>query len=59
MALLVLITIVLLVFGGRLGDTGKGLGEGIRNFREAMEKEKEKEKKVESKEGDKNSTPSS
>jgi hypothetical protein len=31
-----------LVFGGRLGDAGKGLGEGIRNFRNAMKKEEPK-----------------
>jgi sec-independent protein translocase protein TatA len=34
---LVLLAIALLIFGpGRLSDLGKGLGEGIRNFRSAV-----------------------
>lgn len=37
--LLALLVIALLVFGaGRLADVGKGLGEGIRNFKSAMNK---------------------
>jgi sec-independent protein translocase protein TatA len=49
---LVVIAIALLLFGGsRVGALGKGLGEGIRNFKDAMKdteapkKEKEEEKK--------------
>ena len=39
--LLVIVAVALLVFGGRrLGDIGKGLGEGIRNFRGAVKDEK-------------------
>ena len=35
--LLVLLVIALLVFGpGKLADFGKGLGEGIRNFKSAV-----------------------
>jgi len=39
--LIVIVAVALLVFGGRrLGDIGKGLGEGIRNFRSAVKNEK-------------------
>jgi len=35
--LLVILAIALLIFGpGKLADLGKGLGEGIRNFRSSM-----------------------
>jgi len=35
--LLVILGIALLIFGpGKLSDLGKGLGEGIRNFKSAM-----------------------
>ncbi len=35
--LLVILAIALLIFGpGKLADFGKGLGEGIRNFRASM-----------------------
>ena len=47
--LLVILVIALLIFGpGKLKDLGKGLGEGIRNFRSAVggkEGEGENEKK--------------
>jgi len=40
--ILVILVIVLLVFGpGRLGELGKSLGEGIRNFKKAMNGEEE------------------
>jgi sec-independent protein translocase protein TatA len=43
--LLVILVIALLIFGpGRLADIGKGLGEGIRNFKTGV-KEGEGEKK--------------
>jgi len=47
MDLVVILIIALLVFGpGRLSDLGKGLGEGIRNFRSGMkEVETPQEKK--------------
>ena len=39
--LLVIILVALVLFGGkRLGDIGRGLGEGIRNFRSAVKDEK-------------------
>ena len=37
MHLLVIFIIILLIYGPRkLGDLGKGLGEGIRNFKSSM-----------------------
>lgn len=37
MHLLVILVIVLLIFGPKkLGELGKGLGEGIRNFKASM-----------------------
>jgi sec-independent protein translocase protein TatA len=40
MHLLVIFCIALLVFGpGKLKDLGKGLGEGIRGFKEAIKEE--------------------
>jgi sec-independent protein translocase protein TatA len=51
--LLLLIAIALLVFGsGKFIAVGKGLGEGIRNFKSAM---KEPEEKKETKEEEKKS----
>jgi len=39
--LLFIIFIALIMFGGkRLGDIGKGLGEGIRNFKTAVKDDK-------------------
>jgi len=45
--LLLILAIALLIFGpGKLADLGKGLGEGIRNFRSSMkEGENEQNKK--------------
>jgi len=46
------LAIALLLFGpSKLGSLGKGLGEGIRNFREAMKEgaEGKKEEKTEDK----------
>ncbi len=45
--ILIILVVALLIFGpGRLADLGKGLGEGIRNFRGAVkEGEKDPEKK--------------
>jgi sec-independent protein translocase protein TatA len=43
--ILVILAIALLLFGpGKLADLGKGLGEGIKNFKSAM-KDGEEEKK--------------
>jgi sec-independent protein translocase protein TatA len=50
--LLIIIAIALLVFGtGKFAAVGKGLGEGIRNFKSAMKEpeEEKKEKKEEEK----------
>jgi sec-independent protein translocase protein TatA len=44
--ILVLLAIALLVFGpGRLSELGKGLGEGIRNFKGAIKEDQQPEKK--------------
>jgi sec-independent protein translocase protein TatA len=43
--LLILVVIALLFGGKKLPELGKGLGEGIRNFKKAISKEKETEKK--------------
>jgi sec-independent protein translocase protein TatA len=44
--ILLIIGIALLLFGpSKLADLGKGLGEGIRNFKSAV-KEEDKEKEV-------------
>jgi len=45
--ILVILVIVLLIFGpGRLGELGKSLGEGIRNFKKAVSGEEEVSKPV-------------
>jgi sec-independent protein translocase protein TatA len=42
--LLVILGVAVLLFGGKkIGDLGKGLGEGIRNFKAAMKEEPGKE----------------
>ena len=41
--LVIIVLVALLVFGGRrLGDIGRGLGEGIRNFKNAVWSKDEK-----------------
>ncbi|MGA3077678.1 MAG: twin-arginine translocase TatA/TatE family subunit [Bryobacteraceae bacterium] len=40
---LVVVLIAVVLFGGKkLGDIGKGLGEGIRNFKDTMKGDDEK-----------------
>ena len=50
---LVIAAVAVLLFGGKkVGELGKGLGEGIRNFKTAIkgdEETKKEEEKVESK----------
>jgi sec-independent protein translocase protein TatA len=42
---IVIVGLALLIFGGRrLGEIGKGLGEGIKNFKTAVKDEKEADK---------------
>jgi len=44
--ILILLAIALLIFGpSRLSDLGKGLGEGIRNFKNSVKDEGQPEKK--------------
>jgi sec-independent protein translocase protein TatA len=44
--LLIVAAIFILLFGGKkVGEFGKGLGEGIRNFRSALKGDEEKEEK--------------
>ena len=46
--MLVIAAVAVLIFGGkRLGDIGRGLGEGIRNFRSAVTGKDEKSVEVE------------
>lgn len=48
--LLLILVIVLVFFGGRrIPDLARGLGEGIRNFKEAMSGEKPADKPSEEK----------
>jgi sec-independent protein translocase protein TatA len=43
--LLIILVVFLLLFGGKkLGDLGKGLGEGIRHFKSAVKDEDKSEK---------------
>ena len=43
--LILILVIVVLVFGtSRLPDVGKGLGEGIRNFKKAFKNEEDEKK---------------
>lgn len=44
--ILLILLIVALLFGGKkLPDLGKGLGEGIKNFKNSLSKEKDKQEK--------------
>ena len=49
--LIVILLVALVLFGGKkIGDIGKGLGDGIRNFKDAMKAdEKPEDKKPEEK----------
>ena len=48
--LLVILAIVVLIFGvNKIPQLGKGLGEGIRNFRDSMKSGQEGDKKEEEK----------
>ncbi len=55
--ILVILFVVLLIFGpGRLGELGKSLGEGIRNFKKALSGEEETQSQQTVK-GNENKTP--
>jgi sec-independent protein translocase protein TatA len=44
--ILIILAIALLIFGpSKLADLGKGLGEGIRNFKSSMKEGEDTEKK--------------
>ncbi|SHK46002.1 twin-arginine translocase TatA/TatE family subunit [Thermocrinis minervae] len=44
--LILILLIALIIFGGsRLPEIGRGLGEGLRNFKKALSGEMEEEKK--------------
>ena len=53
--LIIILIIVLIIFGAkRLPDIGAGIGQGIRNFRDATSKvDKDEKKKIESNQADK------
>jgi sec-independent protein translocase protein TatA len=47
MELVIIALIALLLFGaGRIADIGKGLGQGIKNFKQGLKEEDEPEKKA-------------
>lgn len=47
MELLVIVIVFLLLFGGKkLGDLGKGLGDGIKHFKNAIKDDEKDEKKT-------------
>ncbi len=49
--IVLILLVVLVIFGAsKLPEFGKGLGEGIRNFKKALAGETEEEKKPEKKE---------
>jgi sec-independent protein translocase protein TatA len=46
--ILVIAVVAVLLFGGKkVGDLGKGLGEGIRNFKHALKSDEEADKRPE------------
>ena len=50
--LLLILLVVFIIFGAsRLPEFGKGLGEGIRNFKKALSGDTESEKKDKTQEG--------
>jgi sec-independent protein translocase protein TatA len=53
--ILIILLVVLLIFGpGRLGELGKSLGEGIRNFKKALSGEEDTKNQNKEKEETKN-----
>ncbi len=45
--LILILLVILILFGAsKLPEVGKGLGEGIRNFKKALSGEEEQEKKI-------------
>ncbi len=53
--ILVILFVVLLIFGpGRLGELGKSLGEGIRNFKKALSGEEVQKNPQEETKGENN-----
>jgi sec-independent protein translocase protein TatA len=53
--ILIILLVVLLIFGpGRLGELGKSLGEGIRNFKKALSGDEETKNQNKEKEETKN-----
>ena len=53
--ILIILLVVLLIFGpGRLGELGKSLGEGIRNFKKALSSDEETKNQNKEKEETKN-----
>lgn len=49
--IVLILLVILVIFGAsKLPEFGKGLGEGIRNFKKALSSETEEEKKPEKKE---------
>ena len=45
--LVIILVIIVIIFGaGKLPEIGSGIGKGIRNFKDATNKEDEKAKKI-------------
>lgn len=58
--LLLILGVALLLFGaGRIADIGKGLGEGIRNFKKGLKDESEPPKQLPKKDDESSEKPSS
>ncbi|HZF47027.1 MAG TPA: twin-arginine translocase TatA/TatE family subunit [Polyangiaceae bacterium] len=51
--IVIILGVILLLFGaGRIADIGKGLGEGIRNFKKGIKDDAEPPKQLPKKEGE-------
>jgi sec-independent protein translocase protein TatA len=60
MHLIVILFIALLIFGpSKLAELGKGLGQGIKNFKDAVSDEPRKAAEIEAKKGNKENVPPS
>ncbi|HLM74334.1 MAG TPA: twin-arginine translocase TatA/TatE family subunit [Polyangiaceae bacterium] len=56
--ILIILGVILLLFGaGRIADIGKGLGEGIRNFKKGIKDDAEPPKQLPKKEGEDSDEP--
>lgn len=55
--LVIILVIIILIFGAnRLPDIGRGIGKGIRNFKDASKEDAEQQRKAEDAQGRKTGT---